>query len=230
MDTALYYVIRIAASLGIVFIVNVVLVALKTPKWAHPLSWAAWFGDRLVDIGGWLGKQFGRLYVWAAQVLTDCLERIVPALRQSTEDLLSFLLSPLASVAEFFGRLWTTLCNSPYVGALGGFFVSPPVIFLLSMFTFALAIYAGYSYYAAYLPSYVNPLTVGMFSMLLLAAVCLYLLYYYGTRGAFIDLQAPVPDEAVPPVVPASSVVRRNPLRRGGGVGVGAGAGAGVDD
>jgi hypothetical protein len=219
MDTALYYVIRIAASLGIVFIVNVVLVALKTPKWAHPLSWAAWFGDRLVDIGGWLGKQFGRLYVWAAQVLTDCLERIVPALRQSTKDLLSFLLSPLASVAEFFGRLWTTLCNSPYVGALGGFFVSPVVVFALSVLAFALALYAGHSHYPQYwkvITAHVDPFVVAFFGFVLLGLVVLGAMYY----NLVIDPPAPQPPvaEEPPPAAAAAAAARRNPPRRAAGV------------
>jgi hypothetical protein len=140
------YVAYSIAIVVLVFTLNVILVAVGAPAWAHPLAWAAWLGDRLVDFGGWCGTQWGRLYAWGAQVLTDCLERLVPALRTSINDLMVFVSSPLRAVAEFFGDLWTTLCNSHYVGALKGYFVSPVVIFLVSLLALA-AVCALWYYY-----------------------------------------------------------------------------------
>lgn len=195
METVEYYIICVGVSLGVAFVVNVVLVALGAPKWSRPLGWAAWFGDRCVDIGGWFGKQFGRLYVWGAQVLTDCLEHVVPALRQSTKELLSFLFSPFATLAEFFGQLWTTLCNSPYVGALGGFFVSPVVVFLLSLSAFALALYAAHCYYPQYwaaFASYFTPYVLSFIPTALVLSVAVWIPCYCGGSRTVAD------DPAVP--------------------------------
>ncbi len=211
MDTVVYYTIRIAASLGVAFVVNVVLVALKAPKWSYPLGWAAWFGERCGDIGGWFGKQFGRPYVWCAQVLTDCLEHIVPALRQSTRDLLLFILTPIATLAEFFSQLWTTLCNSPYVGALGDFIVSPLAIYIASALAFTAALIVGHSYYPQYwarLVGYFGPLAQALVVVVLIALVIISLLWCSTNPAAL----AP-PHEPAVPMAPA----RRNPPRRAPG-------------
>ena len=120
---------------------NVFAVVVQAPWWARPLGVAAMVADGVVDGWAWLGARLGNVYVYLAQVMTEWLERLRPALVESVADIWRVVSATWKSAVEFCRALLTTIEQAHYVrvamAAAHGFIVSP--LFLLVATVLAVA-------------------------------------------------------------------------------------------
>lgn len=110
------------------FAANIVAVALELPWYTRPLGALRWL---LVDVGSqvatWCGHRLAHLYAELARRLTELIERLWPAVKDTFADLWA-LLTAWYSVAEAFFRGWAeTLLEYRAVQ----FFIHPTALFWL---------------------------------------------------------------------------------------------------
>lgn len=94
---------------AVVFVLNVVMIALDAPLVLRPFYWTAKFVVQMRALAAWAGDVMGRVYVYLAYVIDRFAEKLGPAFWQSVASLVEFATLVVVVVRDFAVHLLETI-------------------------------------------------------------------------------------------------------------------------
>lgn len=97
----------------VLFVVNVIVVALDAPWWLQPFQLLISLGNHVTDAVVWCARHLAAVAVWIASHLKSLLERLGPAIRKSIED---YVAAIMGTLPNWIWEFWATF-NETIVAA-----------------------------------------------------------------------------------------------------------------